>query len=221
MGLRWAVGPLGFRQLRLLGTGAGPVALTGPLQESGALDSAAVLHAWLLFPGPERQLSQAAGDGPDGLRYKGHSHGVYQTHPGYVAHAEDDVPDGVQWGAHGVYHVNENHGDDTGRGEDDDMEYVPVCLPAPQDGRGFSCSFGFSGVAGLRLRLFRMVSHGLLSWSEYSGDMTSLAWRLASGPPPAGVVPGFTPSSGAGRAKPASARPALRCSGMRTGDASG
>ena len=29
MGLRWAVGPLGFWQLRLLGTGAGPVALTG------------------------------------------------------------------------------------------------------------------------------------------------------------------------------------------------
>ena len=160
MGLRWAVGPLGFWQLRLLGTGAGPVALTGPWQESGALDSAAVLHAWLLFPGPERQLPQAAGDGPDGLRYKGYGDGVCQTHPSYVAHAEDDVPDGIHRGADGSYHLMDNHG------EDNEMEYVPVHLPVPRDGRGFSCGLGFSGVAG-----WRIVASGwsFMRWSPGSG----------------------------------------------------
>ena len=81
MGLRWAVAPLGFWQLRLLGTGAGPVALTRPWQESGALDSAAALLSRFSFPGPEWQLTQATVDGPDGLRYKGYGDGVYQTIP--------------------------------------------------------------------------------------------------------------------------------------------
>ena len=132
----------------------------------------------LLFPGPEWQLTQATVGGPDGLRYKGYGDGVYQTHSSYVAHAEDDVPDGVQWGAHGVYHVNENHGDDTGRGEDDDMEYVPVCLPAPQDGRGFSCSFGFSGVAGWRISRFGMVFHEMVSWFGLLGDTAGLEMEV-------------------------------------------
>ena len=40
------------------------------------------LLAWSSFPGLEWQLPQAAGDGPDGFRYKGHGHGECNTHPG-------------------------------------------------------------------------------------------------------------------------------------------
>ena len=188
---RWAVGPLGFRQLRAVGAPV-PWLSQAMVLRRHPCRGAAISLSELLFPGPEWQSPQAAVDGPDGLRYKGQGHGVCNAHPGYVPNVRCDRPDGVQRGTHGVYHLIDNHGDDTGRGEEDEMEYVPVSLPIPRDGQGFSCSFGFSGVAGLRLRLFRMVSHGLLCWFEYSGDMTSLAWRLASGPPPAGAVPGFT-----------------------------
>ena len=109
----------------------------------------------LLFPGPEWQSPQAARDGPGGLRYKGQGHGVCNTHPGYVPHVQYDVPDGVQRGTDGVYHLIDNHGDDTGRGEEDEMEYVPVSLPVPRDGRAFSRCFGVSRSVGLEVPALR------------------------------------------------------------------
>ena len=38
----------------------------------------------------------------------------------------------------GGYHWIDNHGDDTGRGEDAEQAYVSVGLPVPHRGRGFS-----------------------------------------------------------------------------------
>ena len=78
---------------------------------------AAISLSKLLFPGPEWQSPQAAVDGLDGLRYKGQGYGVYDAHPRDVPHVQYDRPDGVQRGTHGVYHLIDNHGDDTGRGE--------------------------------------------------------------------------------------------------------
>ena len=114
------------------------------------------------FPGPERQSPQAAVDGPDGLRYKGQGYGVCNTHPGYVPRVQYDVPDGVQRGAHGVYHMMEDRDDDAGGGEEDEREYVPVSLPVPQDGRGFSRCFGVSRSVGLG---FRRYGQSFMIWS--------------------------------------------------------
>ena len=180
----------------------------------------AALLAWFSFPGLEWQLSQAAGDEPDGLRYKDHGHGECNTRPDRTPHVQDDGTDGVQWGAHGVYHVIENHDDDTGRGVGERTGIYTGL--SPRTARWQRIPVLFRGLRDCQVKVPALQEglSWLLSWLEIPGDMAGFAWsiplvwRLRSGPPPADAVPGSSSSQGRGRAQPASARPVFRCSEM-------
>ena len=166
----------------------------------------AALPAWFSFRELEWQLPQAAGNGPDGLRHKGHGHGECNTHPGYVPHVQDDGPEGIQRGAGGGYHFMENHDDDTGRGEEDEQAYVRVCLP-PGTARWQRIPALLRSLRGCQVEVpeLRDRLSWLLSWFEIPGDMAGFAWsarlvwRLGSGPPPADAVPSSSSSKGTGR----------------------
>ena len=121
-----------------------------------------VLLASFSLQGLERQLSPAAGDGPDGLRYKGHGHGEHRARPDGAPHVLENGAEGIQWGAGGRQCFIDNDADGSARGEADEQQYVHVHLPVR---RGTGGRSGRAGVYGIVRLVFRNSGFDLIQGS--------------------------------------------------------